>query len=218
MSTLSVQLQWNLSHTRSFWQGIEWAQCICSIWELVRRSLLPLWWFRVRTRRNWTALLPLQIIQHKSISWVVSTNLKPLILIFSTLQVLAGTEEGSITVYDLRSPNFPASYLCAHSQAITEMLFHPTQPDKFFTASDDGELWKWTQNAQRQVRENLTQNTNEAGNPWLNGERAKKYVNISTVLSGLRRSITSLDCSRQNRLVCASNNEAVYMIDNILTN
>lgn len=93
------------------------------------------------------------------------------------------------------------------------MMFHPTQPDKFFTASDDGELWKWTQNAQRQ---NLTQNPNEAGNPWLNGERAKKYVNISTVVSGLRRPITSLDCSRQNRLVCAGYNEAIYMVDNIL--
>jgi nuclear pore complex protein Nup43 len=98
------------------------------------------------------------------------------------------------------------------------MMFHPTQPDKFFTASDDGELWKWTQNSQRQVRDTMTgtANTNEVGNPWLNGERARKYVSVSTVLSGLRKPITSLDCTRQNRLVCASENEAVYMIDNIL--
>lgn len=59
-------------------------------------------------------------------------------------------------------------------------------------------------------------NPMESVNPWLNGERAKKNVQISVVLGGLRKSITSLDCSKQSRLVCACNNEAVYVVDNVL--
>ena len=67
--------------------------------------------------------------------------------------VLCGSEEGAITVYDLRNPSFPASYLCSHNYAITELMFHPTQPDKLFSASANGELWKWTQN----MMQNITQ-------------------------------------------------------------
>jgi len=59
--------------------------------------------------------------------------------------ILVGSEEGSVTVYDIRQPSFPASYLSAHDHASTELKFHPTQPDKLFTASANGELWKWTQ-------------------------------------------------------------------------
>ena len=131
------------------------------------------------------------------------------------IQVLAGSEEGSITVYDLRQPNYPASYLCAHDSAITELMFHPTQPDKLFSASANGELWKWTQNMLQIPQEYDSKNATESVNSWLNGERAKKNVNITTVLGGLRKSITSLDCSKRSRLVCSCNNEAVYMIDNI---
>lgn len=51
--------------------------------------------------------------------------------------------------------------------------------------------------------------------PWLNGERARKNVQISIVLGGLRKAITSVDCSKQSRIVCACNNEAVYVIDHV---
>lgn len=129
---------------------------------------------------------------------------------------MAGSEEGSITVYDIRQPNFPASYLSAHDHAITELKFHPTQPDKLFTASANGELWKWTQNMMQVIpQEYENKNPMESVNPWTNGERAKKNVQISAVLSGLRKSITSLDCSKQSRLVCSCNNEAVYVVDNV---
>jgi hypothetical protein len=34
-------------------------------------------------------------------------------------------------------------------------------------------------------------------------------------LSGLRKSITSIDCSKQARIICSCNNEAVYLVDNV---
>lgn len=55
----------------------------------------------------------------------------------------------------------------------------------------------------------------ETVNPWLNGERAKKNVQITTVMGGLRKAVTSIDCSKRSRLVCSCNNEAVYIIDNV---
>ena len=130
--------------------------------------------------------------------------------------ILAGSEEGSITVYDLRQLSFPASYLCAHSHSITELMFHPTQPDKLFSASADGELWKWTQNNMQTIAQDFdSRSGGDTINSWLNGERAKNKIAISTVLGGLRKSITSLDCSKRSRIICSCNNEAVYIVDNI---
>lgn len=130
--------------------------------------------------------------------------------------ILSGSEEGTITVYDVRQPNFPASYLSAHDFAITELKFHPTQPDKLFTASANGELFKWTQNMMQAIpQEYDNKSPIETINPWLNGERAKKNVQITTLLSGLRKSITAIDCSRQSRVLCSCNNEAVYVIENV---
>lgn len=130
--------------------------------------------------------------------------------------ILAASEEGSITVYDLRQPSFPASYLCAHDYAITELMFHPTQPDKLFTASANGELWKWTQNMMQSITQDFdNRNNTDTVNSWLNGERAKNKIAITSILGDLRKSVTSLDCSKQTRVICACNNEAVYVIDNV---
>jgi nuclear pore complex protein Nup43 len=130
--------------------------------------------------------------------------------------ILAASEEGSITVYDLRQPAFPSTYLCAHDFAITELMFHPTQPDKLFTASSNGELWKWTQNLMQPFTQDFdNRNMQETANSWLNGERAKNKIAITSVLSGLRKSVTSIDCSKQARIICSCNNEAVYVIDNV---
>lgn len=134
--------------------------------------------------------------------------------------ILAASEEGSITVYDLRQPSFPASYLCAHDYAITELMFHPLQPDKLFTASSNGELWKWTQNMMQPIIQDFDAASGrnvamETANSWLNGERAKNKIAITSILSDLRKSVTSLDCSKQTRVICACNNEAIYVIDNV---
>jgi len=129
--------------------------------------------------------------------------------------ILCGSEEGAITVYDLRNSSFPASYLCSHNYAITELMFHPTQPDKLFSASANGELWKWTQNMMQNITQDYDGNNQvDSINSWLNGERAKNKISITTMLSGLRKSVTSIDCSKQSRLICSCNNEAVYVIDN----
>lgn len=121
-------------------------------------------------------------------------------------QLLAGTEEGSLTVFDLRKPNIPASYLSAHSEPINEIGFHKTEPSKLFTAAESGELWLWTQNTQPVI------GIRETEAPWLNGERAKSSIDVTSLLEGRGMAINSFDSFR-NKVIAAGDNEAVYLVD-----
>ncbi|KAL5283751.1 NUP43 family protein [Megaselia abdita] len=133
--------------------------------------------------------------------------------------IFAGSEEGSFTVWDLRQPNYPASYLSAHTSAITEIAFHKSQPTKLFTASENGELWQWTQNTllmNTGIESQMSLNTDsENVNPWLNGERAKHKINVTSLFSGLKKSINTFD-TVDSKIICGCDNESVYLIDSIL--
>lgn len=121
--------------------------------------------------------------------------------------VLAGSEEGSITVWDLRQPNSAASYFTAHSMPITEIKFHQTQPSKLFTASENGELWQWNQNS-------IPLSSNDFVDPWLSGERSKNKFNVTSLIDGIRKSVNSFD-SFDSKIICGCDNEAIYLIENM---
>lgn len=92
--------------------------------------------------------------------------------------MLCGSEEGSLTVWDLRQPAFPASYLSAHeNSSITDVAFHRTDPTKLFTASESGELFRWSHKTGHNIdrQEPITENAN----PWLCGERTKNKINVN---------------------------------------
>ncbi|XP_037955390.1 nucleoporin Nup43-like [Teleopsis dalmanni] len=129
--------------------------------------------------------------------------------------VLAGSEEGSITVWDLRQPGIPASYLSAHTSAITELAFHHTDPTKLFTASEDGEMWLWSQHMVTSIPSFIGLQKEETENPWLSGERAKNRISVTALISDLRKPINSFD-SNGSKIICSSDSEAIYLIDNIL--
>lgn len=98
--------------------------------------------------------------------------------------LLAGSEEGSISAWDLRNPSFPASYLTAHDSAITELAFHPTDPSRLFTASEAGELFQWSYSGSSQLKDgavdsHLKYDEAERMNPWLSGERIKNRISVS---------------------------------------
>lgn len=103
--------------------------------------------------------------------------------------LLAGSEEGSITVWDLRMMADAASYLTAHDTAITELAFHPTAPNRLFTAAEGGELFEWSHvvggvatarslNAPTTTTAEGLADTDQA-NPWLSGERIKNKISVS---------------------------------------
>lgn len=135
-------------------------------------------------------------------------------------QILTGSEEGSINVWDLRQPNFPASYLSAHDTAITELNFHQTEPTKMFTASEGGELFLWTHTGSNNGITSMLDNQlklNEAAdtiNPWLSGERTKTKIEGKPLINGIQKSINSFD-SNGSKVISCCDNEAIYLIENI---
>lgn len=52
-------------------------------------------------------------------------------------------------------------------------------------------------------------------NPWLNGERAKNKINVTSLFTGLKKSINTFD-TVDSKIICGCDNEAVYFIDSIL--
>ncbi|XP_017101743.1 nucleoporin Nup43 [Drosophila bipectinata] len=124
--------------------------------------------------------------------------------------LLCGTEEGSITVWDLRNLEYPASYLNAHSSPITDIGFHRKDPSKLFTAAEAGEVWMWSEN-----KVLTCDNPKDGSSAWLSGDRVKSLVGVEGVLTNIRKAINSFDV-HGTRLVCGGDSEAVYLIDDIV--
>lgn len=129
-------------------------------------------------------------------------------------------------MWDLRQPQFPASYLKAHEHAITELAFHRTQPSRLFSASEGGELWQWNQNTLPSAASatGFMHDTSsvmaaaaasDTNNPWLNGERAKSKIAVTSLLSGIRKAINSFDSCR-SKVICGGDNEAIYLVENVV--
>lgn len=101
------------------------------------------------------------------------------------LKVLCGSEEGTLTTWDLRQPAFPASYYTVHeNSSVTDINFHRSDPTKLFTASESGELFQWSHRAQQiteRIDGQLTITENENVNPWLCGQRTKSRINVSFI-------------------------------------
>lgn len=126
------------------------------------------------------------LAQHPTQSYIVSVFFCFLFFYFIIIhvQLLSGSEEGSITVWDLRNPGYAASYLTAHDSAITELGYHPTEPTKLFSASEGGELYQWSQTNSGHIMDGggvdgqLKYDESEQISPWLSGERIKNKINV----------------------------------------
>lgn len=106
---------------------------------------------------------------------------------FSVFKVLCGSEEGTLTIWDLRQPAFPASYYTVHDKSsVTDIAFHRTDPTRLFTSSEAGELFQWSHKAQQitdKIDGPLTMNENENVNPWLCVQRTKSRINVIKSIS-----------------------------------
>lgn len=98
-------------------------------------------------------------------------------------KVLCGSEEGTLTIWDLRKPAFPASYYTVHeNSSVTDIAFHRDDPTRLFTASEAGELFQWSHKPQQfteKIDGQLTISDNEHVNPWLCAQRTKSRINVS---------------------------------------
>ncbi|KAF5301006.1 hypothetical protein FQR65_LT08989 [Abscondita terminalis] len=128
--------------------------------------------------------------------------------------VVAGDEEGSLTVWDLRQNAFPVNLLSAHSESVSEIQFHPDHPDQMFSCSSSGELWHWITNKPGPHGGKLLNVSEKETNTWLSTESIKDKFEVFMLMPKLHKPINSIDLSR-NRVLCGCDNEAIYLIDNV---
>lgn len=124
--------------------------------------------------------------------------------------LLCSSEEGSITVWDLRNLEYPASYLSAHNSPITDIGFHRQDPTKLFSCAEAGELWQWSEN-----KTHINAGEKDGSSAWLSGDRVRSMINVDGVLTNIRKAINSFDV-HGSRLICGSDTEAIYIVDDIL--
>lgn len=109
-------------------------------------------------------------------------------------------------MWDLRHNTFPVNLLNAHSDAVSEVQFHPSYPDQLFSCSSAGEIWHWASPLRATV-------PGDESDAFFLTQSTRNNLEVSTVMSKLHKPVNSLDVNR-DRLVCGCDNEAVYIVNN----
>lgn len=145
--------------------------------------------------------------------------------------VATGGHDGVLSVWDLRQEKFPVTLLEAHSAAMWEVKFHPTNPDHLFTCSEDGSVWHWDGSSVSSLvtgtgagsgggslfSQHQHPHPNGAGSlgitsPWLALESGRQKMEITTLLPNQTLPVNSIDIETQT-LLCGTDEEAIYSID-----
>lgn len=58
--------------------------------------------------------------------------------------IFTGSEEGDVGVWDMRSNSLLTTMSSGDSSSLTEIAFHPLEPDHLFTCSFGGRLLQWS--------------------------------------------------------------------------
>ncbi|TDG49058.1 hypothetical protein AWZ03_004543 [Drosophila navojoa] len=119
--------------------------------------------------------------------------------------LICGTEEGSLTVWDLRQLEYPASYLSTHKSAITAIGFHRQDPSKLFTAAEEGAVWMWSD------KKLIDASQTDSSSAWLAGDRLTSLINVDGILTNIRKAVNSFDV-HGSRMICGTDSETVYLI------
>lgn len=140
--------------------------------------------------------------------------------------LVTGTQNGLLSIWDLRQESQPVTVLDAHSAAIMEVKFHPQNPDLLFTCSQDGSLWQWDASNIKSMSssgsgkligsEIPSRQTVSSGNPWLNCDATKHRLEIVSLLPHSTLPVNSLDIE-DSTLICGSDNEALYVVSGLKT-
>nr|CAI5860046.1 unnamed protein product [Callosobruchus analis] len=117
---------------------------------------------------------------------------------------------GALTTWDLRQNTYPINVLNAHHGAITEIQFHPDQPDHLFSCSSAGEIWHWSTKAK--TVSSLIPDSDT--NVWLTHDNVKNKLEVFTLMPTLGKAINTLDLNR-NAVICGCDNEAIYLINGV---
>lgn len=126
--------------------------------------------------------------------------------------VATGSQDGVLTIWDLRQNRFPMTTLDAHPSSMWEVRFHPYHTHHLFTCSEDGSLWHWDASAQAALL-SATRGAGEGGmsqqSPWLGLEMSTKQLEIESLVCSKSLSVNSLDIEG-GLLLCGTDSETIY--------
>jgi len=137
-----------------------------------------------------------------------------------------GSEDGMLAFWDLRKEKHPVTLLSAHSGPVSEVQFHAQQPENIFSCSQNGEVLHWNgSNINNKPTASIFGAAAVQGLPapaaanfacpWLNSEAVKNRVEVENLMMKQPLPLNSLD-TMGNSLVFGGDNEAVYVIPDIL--
>lgn len=123
--------------------------------------------------------------------------------------VVAGDEDGFLTVWDLRSGTFPVNYVTAHAEYVSEIRFHPEKHEQMFSCSGAGELWHWSTNYKQGLMDDQQEKS------WLlTAGATTEKMEVCELMPTLHTGINSFDLNR-GKVLCSANNEAVYLVNHV---
>ncbi|NXU51629.1 NUP43 protein, partial [Turnix velox] len=137
--------------------------------------------------------------------------------------VVAGGQDGMLSIWDIRQGTIPVSLLNAHKAEMWEVHFHPSNPDHLFTCSEDGSLWHWDMSMDVSEKTSFLhqggRNTNylphnsinqSVASTWLSSNPTKDRMEITNLIPNQTLSVNSLDILGPC-LVYGTDAEAVYV-------
>ncbi|KAH0622372.1 hypothetical protein JD844_024628 [Phrynosoma platyrhinos] len=136
--------------------------------------------------------------------------------------VATGSQDGMLSIWDVRQGSMPVSLLNAHEAELWEVHFHPSNPDHLFTCSEDGTLWHWDASTDVSERKSylhtggrsttfLPQSVMSA---WLSNDPTKDRMEITNLISNPTLSVNSLDVLG-SCLVYGTDAESIYVKKNL---
>uniref|UniRef100_A0A6A7FT18 Nucleoporin Nup43-like n=2 Tax=Hirondellea gigas TaxID=1518452 RepID=A0A6A7FT18_9CRUS len=131
--------------------------------------------------------------------------------------VAAAGEGGTLTLWDMRSPQQPFTCISAHTAPMTEARFHSGASDHLFSCGLDGQLVHWDASNTSNI---TSKHTGSDGSPglvtsWLDARVGRGEVSTTALLSSGPLPLNSLDV-QADVLLAASDNEAIYVIRNVI--
>nr|XP_060609530.1 nucleoporin Nup43 [Anolis sagrei ordinatus] len=134
--------------------------------------------------------------------------------------VATGSQDGMLSIWDVRQGDIPVSLLNAHEAELWEVHFHPSNPDHLFTCSEDGTLWHWDASTDVSERKSYLHTGGRSTtflpqsqsviSAWLRNDPTREITNL---ISNPTLSVNSLDVLG-SCLVYGTDAESIYVKKN----
>jgi len=130
--------------------------------------------------------------------------------------LVSGGGDGVLAVWDLRNHHHPCTLLSAHTAPLSEVAFHPSEPDHLFTCSQGGDICHWNGSSIRRPTAGMEDNLNTTTtSPWLSTEAVKHKVEKNSLVTQQPLPVNSLDVVGHS-VVFGGDNEAFYVLHNVI--